>query len=106
MQNGVSGTKCSNCMDGFYSLSSLGCIPCFCSNRSNECSLAWNSTSDDPQELCECPLPFTGMSCDSCVEGYYLSEETGWCEECECSGRSNRCTNGSGQCIVSANYYL
>lgn len=98
--------KCASCLDGFYSLSSQGCIPCYCSNRTNQCSLASNSSSgSSPQEICDCPFPFTGLSCESCIEGYYVSAISGLCELCNCSGRASRCADGDGQCIVSRDFW-
>lgn len=98
----MSGLKCSLCSDGFHSLSSQGCTSCFCSNRTNQCSAESNSTGIDPQEICDCPFPFSGPSCERCVLGYYLSESSGLCEQCNCSGRAETCAGGSGECIVSA----
>ena len=97
----MSGLKCSACTDGFYSLSSQGCLPCLCSNRTSQCVLASNLTSSGDQELCNCPFPYVGLSCEGCVPGYYLSDISGQCEQCNCNGRADTCSNGNGECIVS-----
>jgi hypothetical protein len=99
----VTGLKCSLCLDGFHSLTSEGCTACFCSNRTDQC-LA-NSTGGDLQEICDCPFPFSGLSCENCVVGYFLSETSGQCELCNCNGRAESCTDGSGVCIVSVHKY-
>lgn len=61
-----------------------------------------NSTSSGRQEICNCPFPFFGSSCEMCVPGYHLNETSGLCEQCNCNGRAEMCTDGSGECIVSA----
>lgn len=98
LQEGASGLKCSACSVGFYSASSEGCLPCFCSNRTNQCSLLSNTTKS---EVCDCPSPFTGTSCENCLRGYYYSDTSGQCEQCDCNGRAEECTDFSGECIVS-----
>ncbi len=67
LQEGVSDLKCGACSEGYYSLSSQGCLPCLCSDRSNQCVLASNFTSSEPQELCDCPFPYEGLSCEGCM---------------------------------------
>ena len=57
--------------------------------------------NSDPRELCSCPPPYTGSSCDECFDGFFLSSLTGDCEECQCNSRAETCTSGSGDCIVS-----
>lgn len=101
IQDGVSGLKCSNCSDGFHSLSSQGCIPCSCSNRTSQCSAEMDPTSGQSQEICDCPFPFTGSSCEKCFLGYYLSATSGRCEQCNCNNRAETCSDGDGECIVS-----
>ena len=99
-QPGVTGLKCSECLPGFYFLSNSGCLPCNCSSRTANCQQDPTSPSL-PSELCTCPLPYTGNSCESCVSGFFLSDATGNCEPCECNGRALSCTPGSGICLVS-----
>lgn len=101
LQSGVVGVKCSDCDVGFFALSSDGCLPCNCSGRTSECRLKPGSTVSEPQELCQCQFPYTGDSCEMCVDGHYLSSQTGNCEPCQCNGRADTCEDGTGICIVS-----
>lgn len=100
-QAGVGGMKCSECVEGFFALSSTGCLPCNCSGRTMDCELHPSSVQFAPLELCQCPFPYGGDSCEYCVDGYYISSATGECEACQCNGRADTCENGTGECIVS-----
>ena len=93
--------RCSACDDGFFAFSSAGCLPCNCSGRTPNCQLDPTSMTTQPQELCQCPLPYAGDSCELCVDGYYLSSQTGNCERCQCNGRADICEGGTGACTVS-----
>lgn len=101
IQEGVADLKCSSCSDGFHSLSPQGCTPCFCSNRTNQCSAEMNFTTSDPQEICDCPFPFSGSSCETCLPEYYFNGTSRMCQRCNCNGRAEMCADGSGECIVS-----
>ena len=92
---------CSDCADGFFALSSTGCLACNCSGQTTDCQLHPSSEVFEPRELCQCPFPYTGDSCEYCEDGYYLSIETGGCETCLCNGRADICEDGTGECIVS-----
>ncbi|XP_023576160.1 laminin subunit alpha-3 [Octodon degus] len=53
-------------------------------------------------ERCKCPPGYTGSSCQGCSPGYYRNYKglyTGHCVPCKCHGHSNRCQDGSGECI-------
>ena len=101
LQNGVGGMRCSDCDDGFFAFSSAGCLLCNCSGRTSNCQLDPTSPISDPQELCQCPFPYDGNTCEHCLDGYYLSSQTGNCELCQCNGRADSCQDGTGECIVS-----
>lgn len=101
LQTGVGGMRCSDCDDGFFAFSSAGCLMCNCSGRTSECQLDPASPVSDPQELCLCPFPHSGNSCERCMDGYFLSSLTGNCEICQCNGRADLCQDGTGECIVS-----
>lgn len=101
LQTGVGETRCSDCDDGFFAFSPAGCLMCNCSGRTSECQLDPTSPISVPQEICQCPFPHSGSSCERCVDGYFLSSMTGNCEICQCNGRAYLCQDGTGECIVS-----
>uniref|UniRef100_A0A8C3KD52 Basement membrane-specific heparan sulfate proteoglycan core protein n=1 Tax=Calidris pygmaea TaxID=425635 RepID=A0A8C3KD52_9CHAR len=45
-------------------------------------------------EFCECPQGYTGISCESCLPGYYRVDGIlfgGICEPCKCNGHATEC---------------
>ncbi|XP_037662104.1 laminin subunit alpha-1 isoform X2 [Choloepus didactylus] len=45
-------------------------------------------------ELCECPQGYLGVSCESCLPGYYRVDGIlfgGRCQPCECHGHASEC---------------
>ncbi|XP_069778449.1 laminin subunit alpha-1 isoform X2 [Narcine bancroftii] len=50
-------------------------------------------------EHCECPLGYSGISCESCIPGFYHVDGIlfgGICQQCECNGHATECdTNGT-----------
>uniref|UniRef100_A0A915BZ56 Laminin-like protein epi-1 n=1 Tax=Parascaris univalens TaxID=6257 RepID=A0A915BZ56_PARUN len=52
-------------------------------------------------ELCQCPPPYTGPSCQQCASGYYrvaFWRYLGACVPCECNGHSGSCDADTGIC--------
>ncbi len=49
-------------------------------------------------EECECPLGYSGLSCERCAYGYKRTSQNK-CELCECNGFSIDCHPESGLCI-------
>ncbi|XP_030745032.1 basement membrane-specific heparan sulfate proteoglycan core protein isoform X3 [Sitophilus oryzae] len=52
-------------------------------------------------EQCQCPVGYTGLSCEDCAFGYTRSEEGIYlelCMPCECNGFSNECDSETGIC--------
>lgn len=49
-------------------------------------------------EECECPLGYSGLSCEDCARGYTRTSQN-TCELCECNGFSADCHPESGVCI-------
>ncbi|KAL5268902.1 hypothetical protein ACHWQZ_G002660 [Mnemiopsis leidyi] len=48
-------------------------------------------------EVCSCPSPYTGTSCQRCKPG--LWHKHGWeCERCECNNYSYTCNSFTGKC--------
>ena len=55
-------------------------------------------------EQCQCPQPYTGLSCEDCAPGYYRSQTGpygGYCVPCQCNGHSETCDVVTGICYVS-----
>ncbi|XP_061212315.1 laminin subunit alpha-1 isoform X2 [Neopsephotus bourkii] len=45
-------------------------------------------------EFCECPQSYTGISCESCLPGYYRVDGIlfgGICQPCKCNGHATEC---------------
>ena len=58
---------------------------------------------DDPAtvtwvEQCNCPIGYSGLSCQQCSPGYTRSS-SGSCELCQCNGFSETCNIDTGECI-------
>ncbi|XP_059831982.1 laminin subunit alpha-1 isoform X1 [Hypanus sabinus] len=52
-------------------------------------------------EYCECPLGYTGISCESCITGFYRVDGIlfgGICQQCECNGHATEC-DINGTCL-------
>ena len=98
-QLGVTGLKCTDCMQGFYFFNTDGCVACDCSGLTNDCSQNTSVTSE-PSEVCSCPQPYVGDTCDRCDAGFFLSAQSGSCEPCSCNGLADVCLDGDGTCVV------
>lgn len=48
-------------------------------------------------EQCDCPLNYSGLSCEECSMGYTRSTSH-TCEPCQCNGFSNTCDPQTGAC--------
>ncbi|GIY93998.1 laminin subunit alpha-2 [Caerostris extrusa] len=64
----------------------------------------WSSSIKKMQtvEMCECPLGYSGLSCEICEPGYRRLNDTlhkGICELCECNGHAGSCDPYTGYCI-------
>ncbi|KAJ9580421.1 hypothetical protein L9F63_024397, partial [Diploptera punctata] len=60
-----------------------------------------NSTKAMAVEQCQCPQPYTGLSCEDCAPGYYRSQTGpygGYCVPCQCNGHSDVCDQVTGIC--------
>ncbi|KAM9297026.1 LOW QUALITY PROTEIN: basement membrane-specific heparan sulfate proteoglycan core protein [Gastrophryne carolinensis] len=52
-------------------------------------------------EQCQCPIGYTGPSCQDCDAGYTRSTSglyLGTCERCQCGGHSTECHGETGEC--------
>uniref|UniRef100_A0A1I8EZU5 Uncharacterized protein n=3 Tax=Wuchereria bancrofti TaxID=6293 RepID=A0A1I8EZU5_WUCBA len=53
-------------------------------------------------EICQCPPPYTGLSCQQCSPGYYRVSNgryLGSCVSCNCNGHSGSCDPTTGICF-------
>ncbi|OWK01772.1 hypothetical protein Celaphus_00017704, partial [Cervus elaphus hippelaphus] len=53
-------------------------------------------------EHCECPQGYAGISCESCLPGYYRVDGIlfgGICQPCECHGHASEC-DAHGVCFA------
>ncbi|TMS36985.1 hypothetical protein L596_004022 [Steinernema carpocapsae] len=52
-------------------------------------------------EMCQCPAPYTGPSCQHCAPGYYRIKSSrflGSCVPCDCNDHSGSCDPDTGLC--------
>lgn len=81
---GVGGARCDRCVRGYTGYPE--CKPCNCSGE--------GSTNEDPCfGPCNCKENVEGGDCSRCKSGFFNLQETNQkgCDECFCSGVSNRC---------------
>lgn len=91
---GVSGEKCSSCLDGYYGFSSNGCTSCDCSTQ-YALSAQCNETGQ-----CPCQPGVGGLTCGDCSDGFFNITTSG-CQPCVCNSEgstSNVCNKTTGQC--------
>ncbi|VDK27910.1 unnamed protein product [Gongylonema pulchrum] len=53
-------------------------------------------------EMCQCPPPYTGLSCQQCAPGYHRVNSgryLGACVPCNCNGHSGSCDPATGICF-------
>ena len=56
-KNGVTGSVCDQCVDGFYNFTSLGCAACECN------SMGGNGVSCDESGQCQCKVSVHVCEC-------------------------------------------
>ena len=61
-------------------------------------SLLSDTDSALPVERCQCPVQYSGHSCQRCASGY-SRESDGTCGACQCNGHSAECDPETGTCI-------
>lgn len=60
-----------------------------------------NGMSASSVEICDCPGPYSGASCQACSAGYYRVKSDsllGSCVPCNCHGHSGTCDPATGIC--------
>ncbi|ELW69407.1 Laminin subunit alpha-2 [Tupaia chinensis] len=83
-KTGFGGVSCDRCARGYTGYPD--CQPCNCSGS--------GSTNEDPCfGPCNCKENVEGGDCSRCKSGFFNLQEENWkgCDECFCSGVSNRC---------------
>eukprot|EP00118_Oscarella_pearsei_P005184 m.23504 g.23504 ORF g.23504 m.23504 type:complete len:5054 (+) comp28492_c0_seq1:2267-17428(+) len=99
----VTGSKCDACIAGYFGLSASdvdGCRPCSCSAKGT--TSGGNAICDAVSGQCPCLSNVAGRTCDTCVNGFYLTpnNQTG-CLSCNCHPQGSRdsgCHQLTGQC--------
>ena len=51
-----------------------------------------------PIERCQCPVEYSGLSCQKCATGFFM-DTAGACTACECNEHSTGCDPDTGVCI-------
>ena len=99
----VTGRRCDSCISSTAELDSAnpdGCTPCQCFLRNTNTSGA--ELCDPASSQCLCLEGATGLSCESCIAGYYLTPDG--CRSCQCRGEAavdNICNTSNGQCTCN-----
>lgn len=60
-------------------------------------------------EQCQCPPGYKGLSCEACAPGFRRSGTglyLGYCEPCDCNGKSSSCDPETGKCLVISLLYI
>ncbi|XP_028733209.1 laminin subunit alpha-2 isoform X7 [Peromyscus leucopus] len=87
-KSGFGGMSCDRCVRGYSGYPD--CQPCNCSGL--------GSTNEDPcVGPCSCKENVEGEDCSRCKSGFFNLQEDNpkGCDECFCSGVSNRCQSSS-----------
>jgi len=95
---GTEGRTCSDCLPGYFNLTSGGCSLCQCSQ------FAFSNVCDSSGQ-CMCHSGVGGLKCDQCLDGYYNISVDG-CLPCNCDligSASNMCDVTNGQCSCLEN---
>lgn len=98
---GVGGTRCDECLDGYFDFSDTGCELCTC-----DTSGSVSNACDKETGACSCRPNVEGDICDTCSSGYY--NLSAGCIECGCTtdGTVNSniaCHEENGQCQCKEN---
>ena len=105
--NGTAGVNCEMCADDYYYRNSQ-CLPCNCPGGPTSTNQFGTCVSND--NVCNCPIGFTGDHCETCQTGFVgdPTHENGTCKMCLCTQNSgndmNSCDNITGDCICDTGY--
>ena len=105
-KSNVGGRACDECIAGTTNLQASneeGCSSCTCF-APNTLTVA-GSVCNSSTSQCNCRFGATGVNCDSCIDGFYTTEQG--CVECACD--SNRsvntiCNTTTGACRCRDNF--
>ncbi|XP_071953665.1 laminin subunit alpha-1-like isoform X2 [Antedon mediterranea] len=87
---GIGQEKCTECIDGFHTLSDDGCTSCRC-----DLAGSYNSTCNVTTGQCICKENTQGLLCETCSASSFHKAEmyaTG-CLDCVCMGITSECTS-------------
>ena len=103
-KSNVMGLRCDQCVGGTALLEAGnpdGCSPCPCFSPNTNTTAA-DHLCDQETSQCYCNVGSTGLLCETCVGGYYITSEG--CVPCRClEGTSvdNVCNVNTSQCNCS-----
>uniref|UniRef100_A0A1I8BF69 LAMA2 n=1 Tax=Meloidogyne hapla TaxID=6305 RepID=A0A1I8BF69_MELHA len=122
-QHNTTGSRCEQCLPGFYGNPSLGgvlgqCRPCACPTvenpRSKQCALSQlvlegaAAVGQDEYVCTACEAGYDGNKCEICADGYFgdpfASDPQKACRPCECNGNIDNaaignCDRTTGECL-------
>lgn len=105
-KSNVDGRTCNECIPGTANLQASnenGCSNCSCFTP-NTVMIA-GSVCNSSTSQCNCRLGSTGINCDSCIDGFYITEQG--CVECVCNSTrsiSTICNASTGSCNCRNNF--
>ena len=76
------------------------------STVSMDSAVEQSSEASDPAlsvEICQCPIGYTGGSCQLCSPGYFSTRSDKWgpiCEKCQCNEHAATCHPQTGECVT------
>ncbi len=108
---GVTGTYCDNCADGYQDNDQDGeCSP-DCATSGLNCGANGSCADTSGAAICVCQTGYDGLSCDTCATGYQDNNNNGSCvPTCATSGLNcgdfGTCSDNSGTaaCVCDEGY--
>lgn len=96
--------KCDQCLPGYHSLSSQGCVSCGCNTYGSNDSICNAITGQ-----CNCLPGLRGRQCDQCPSNTLGPVRDGAlvCIPCYCNGHTHQCESESGYywSLVTSNQF-
>ncbi|KAM7392116.1 hypothetical protein PAMP_022749 [Pampus punctatissimus] len=90
--DGYTGPQCEDCVEGYFTNGTSGCLPCACDSFGAVDRLC------DSSGTCVCKTGVYGPKCDECHPGFFHFSSTG-CRPCQCHNHTSYCHPQSGVCL-------